>query len=259
MQMTGQQRIAASRQKVWEALNDPDVLRRCIPGCQSLEKEADDRLKATVEVKIGPIGARFNGAVTLSDLDPPNGYTITGEGQGGTVGFAKGGAKVRLADDAGGTLLSYEVDAQVGGRLAQLGGPIIDATAKQLAGKFFEQFGQIVGGAAQPQAAAPAGASAAAASTASAALAGSAAPAPAAQGLPVAWILAVCVAALVGYLVGHGHGQGVAGTSDWMGLAIGLLVVIVAYAGFEFGRRSAAPTLVLDPALLARLGQETKS
>jgi len=261
MQMTGQQRIAASRQKVWEALNDPDVLRRCIPGCQSLEKEADDRLKATVEVKIGPIGARFNGAVTLSDLDPPNGYTITGEGQGGTVGFAKGGAKVRLADDAGGTLLSYEVDAQVGGRLAQLGGPIIDATAKQLAGKFFEQFGQVVGGAAQPQAAAaPAGAPAAAtAPVAGIAPARSPAAAPAPQGLPVAWMLAVCVAALVGYLVGHGHGQGVAGSSDWMGLAIGLLVVIVAYAGFEFGRRSAAPTLVLDPALLARLGQETRS
>ena len=261
MQMTGQQRIAASRQKVWEALNDPDVLRRCIPGCQSLEKEADDRLKATVEVKIGPIGARFNGAVTLSDLDPPNGYTITGEGQGGTVGFAKGGAKVRLADDAGGTLLSYEVDAQVGGRLAQLGGPIIDATAKQLAGKFFEQFGQVVGGAAQPQAAAaPAGAPAAAtAPVAGIAPARSPAAAPAPQGLPVAWMLAVCVAALVGYLVGHGHGQEVAGSSDWMGLAIGLLVVIVAYAGFEFGRRSAVPTLVLDPALLARLGQETKS
>src|ERR1700751_3655748 len=119
MQMNGQQRIAASRQQVWQAQNDPDVLRQCIPGCQSLEKEADDRLRATAEIKIGPIGARFNGAVTLSDLDPPNGYTITGEGQGGTVGFAKGGAKVRLADDGpGSTLLSYDVDAQVGGRLA---------------------------------------------------------------------------------------------------------------------------------------------
>src|ERR1700748_3748405 len=116
MQMNDSQRIPASREKVWEALNDPEVLKRCIPGCQSLEKEADDRLKATVEIKIGPIGARFNGAVTLSDLDPPNGYTITGEGQGGTVGFAKGGAKVRLADaDGGATLLSYFVDAHVGG------------------------------------------------------------------------------------------------------------------------------------------------
>lgn len=258
MQMTGQQLIAASRQRVWEALNDPEVLRRCIPGCQSLEKESDDRLTATVEVKIGPIGARFNGAVTLSDLDPPNGYTITGEGQGGTVGFAKGGAKVRLADDAGGTLLTYDVDAQVGGRLAQLGGPIIDATAKQLAGKFFEQFGQIVAGEAAPAQAAAATASAASAAATSAAPAR--APAPAAvspAGLPVAWMLAVCVAALVGYLVGHGHGGGGA-SSDWMGLAIGLLVVVVAGAGFEFGRRAAAPVVMLDPALLARLGQETK-
>lgn len=255
MNMSGEQRIAAPRQRVWEALNDPDTLKRCIPGCQSLEKEADDRLKATVEVKIGPIGARFNGAVTLTDLNPPNGYTIVGEGQGGTVGFAKGGAKVRLADDGtGGTLLSYDVDAQVGGRLAQLGGPIIDATAKQLAGKFFDQFGQVVGGApaaAQPAAAAP-----------SAAVSAPAAPRPAAapaarpsSGPPMAWILALVVASLVGYLVGHG--QGGAG-SDWMGLAIGLLVVVVAAAGFEFGRRAAAPVVMLDPALLKRLVEEAK-
>ena len=260
MQMTGEQRIAASRQKVWEALNDPDVLRRCIPGCQSLEKEADDRLKATVEIKIGPIGARFNGAVTLSDLDPPNGYTITGEGQGGTVGFAKGGAKVRLAESDGGTLLSYEVDAQVGGRLAQLGGPIIDATAKQLAGKFFQEFGAVVSGAGAP--AGPAAATASAQSASSAASTAAAAPAAAyaparaapAPSLPAAWLLALCVAALVGYLIGHAQGGG---GSDWMGLSIGLLVVIVAAAGFEFGRRSAAPLVVLDPALLARLSAES--
>lgn len=256
MNMTGEQRIAASRQRVWEALNDPDVLKQCIPGCQSLEKEADDRLKATVEVKIGPIGARFNGAVALTDLDPPNGYTIVGEGQGGTVGFAKGGAKVRLADDgAGGTLLSYDVDAQVGGRLAQLGGPIIDATAKQLAGKFFDQFGQVVGGApakaAQPTSA-PTPAAAAPAFGKPAAPAAAARPAAAP---PMAWILAIVVASLVGYLIGHGQGgEG----SDWMGLAIGLLVVVVAAAGFEFGRRAAAPTVVLDPALLARLVEESK-
>jgi carbon monoxide dehydrogenase subunit G len=260
MQMTGQQRIAASRRRVWEALNDPDILKRCIPGCQSLEKEGGDRFRATVEVKIGPIGARFNGAVSLSDLDPPNGYTITGEGQGGTVGFAKGGAKVRLADDGEGTLLSYEVDAQVGGRLAQLGGPIIDATAKQLAGKFFEQFGAVVGGAAPAAAGAPA-----AAATAPTAAAAPAATAPARTsvaataaapvgGLPLAWLLAVVVAALVGYLVGHAQGgQG----SEWMGLAIGLLLMAVAAAAFEFGRRSAAP-VVLDAALLARLAEEKR-
>jgi carbon monoxide dehydrogenase subunit G len=263
MQMTGEQRIAASRQQVWEALNDPDVLRQCIPGCQSLEKEADDRLKATVEIKIGPIGARFNGAVTLSDLDPPNGYTIVGEGQGGTVGFAKGGAKVRLTDMEGGaTLLAYDVDAQVGGRLAQLGGPIIDATAKQLAGKFFEQFGQVVG--APTKAAASATASAGATTTGSA---GPSAPSyappppprPAAAtsaGPPMAWVLALVVAALVGYLIGHAQSGGQGGGSEWMGLAIGLLTVIVAAAGFEFGRRTATPVVMLDPALLARLSQE---
>jgi len=258
MNMSGEQRIAASRQQVWEALNDPDVLRRCIPGCQSLEKEADGRLRATVEVKIGPIGARFNGAVSLSDLDPPNGYTITGEGQGGTVGYAKGGAKVRLADDGGGTLLSYEVDAQVGGRLAQLGGPIIDATAKQLAGKFFDQFGQVVG--APAPAVEPAATSGAAPSLQPAQPQSRATPpAPAAgpvRGVPTAWVLALVVAGLVGYLFGHAGGGG---GSDWMGLAIGLLVVVVAAAGFEFGRRAAAPVVVLDAALLARLLEENKS
>ncbi len=238
MKMTGEQRIAAPRAKVWDALNDPAVLRQCIPGCQSLEKEADGRLKAIVAIKIGPIGARFSGAVTLSELDPPNGYTITGEGQGGTVGSAKGGAKVRLVDDGGGTLLSYEVDAQVGGRLAQLGGPIIDATAKQLAGKFFEQFSSVLGGPAQAPTAAGVAAPVARA------------PAPAAaRGFPAAWVLALAVAALTGYLVGHsGSGQ-----TEWMGLAIGLLLMVVAAVAFDYGRRSAAPVLVLDQAVLARL------
>src|ERR1700743_1429612 len=140
MRMTGEQRIAAPRQKVWAALNDPVVLKQCIPGCQSLEKEADDRLKATLAIKVGPISARFAGNVTLTDLDPPNGYTISGEGQGGAAGFAKGGAKVRLSDDGAGTLLQYEVHAQVGGRIAQLGARLVDATAKQMADAFFDRF-----------------------------------------------------------------------------------------------------------------------
>lgn len=251
MKMNGEERIAAPRSQVWQALNDPEILRQCIPGCQSLEREAADRLRATVEIKIGPIGARLSGAVTLSDIDPPQGYTITGEGQGGTVGSAKGSAQVRLAEDGGGTLLTYEVDAQVGGRLAQLGGPIIDATAKQLAGKFFKRFGEVVGGPAQAELAT-------AAVPASPISAGTPLPRPvSSQGLPVAWILAIAVAALAGFLVGRGQGD--AGGSDWMGLAIGLLVVIVAAAGFEFGRRAAAPIVVLDAALLARLGKETES
>jgi carbon monoxide dehydrogenase subunit G len=248
MKMTGEQKIAASRQKVWEGLNDPAVLRQSIPGCQSLEKEEDGRLTAVVAIKIGPIGARFSGGVTLSNLDPPNGYTITGEGQGGTVGSAKGGAKVRLIEDQGGTLLSYEVDAQVGGRLAQLGGPIIDATAKRLAAKFFEQFSAVLGGPVPAAVAAPrAAASAAPVSHAPS----HAAPA---RGFPVAWILALVVAALAGYLIGDAHGT--AGQADWMGLAIGLLLMVIAAVSFEYGRRTAAPVVVLDPALLARFATD---
>jgi uncharacterized protein len=140
MDMTGERRIPASRQVVWDSLNDTAVLRASIPGCESLEKTDDTHMKATAAVKLGPISARFNGAVTLSDIDAPNGYTITGEGQGGVAGFAKGGAKVSLTDDAGATLLKYEVNAQVGGKLAQLGARLIDATAKQMAEQFFTKF-----------------------------------------------------------------------------------------------------------------------
>ena len=134
MNMAGEQRIAAPRARVWEALNDPGILRASIPGCQSLEKVADDRFTATVEVKVGPIGARFKGAVSLADLDPPYGYTLILDGNGGIAGSARGSAKVRLSEDAGNTRVAWDIDVQVGGRMAQLGGPIIDATAKQLAG-----------------------------------------------------------------------------------------------------------------------------
>src|SRR4051794_7270457 len=116
MRMTGEERVAAARARVWEALNDPEVLRQSIPGCQSLDREAADRLRALVEVKIGPIGARFKCVVTLSQIQPTEGYVLTADGQGGTIGSAKSTIRVRLADDPIGTLLSYEVDAQVGGR-----------------------------------------------------------------------------------------------------------------------------------------------
>ena len=140
MDMTGERHISAPRKAVWDALNDVATLKASIPGCESLEKTSDNEMKATAAVKLGPISARFNGAVTLSDIDPPNGYTITGEGQGGVAGFAKGGAKVVLSDEAGATLLKYEVHAQVGGKLAQLGARLIDATAKQMAEQFFTKF-----------------------------------------------------------------------------------------------------------------------
>ncbi len=144
MDMTGERRIAAPRSVVWDALNDPAVLKTSIPGCQSLDKLSDTAMKATAAVKIGPISARFTGNVELSDLDPPNGYTISGEGQGGVAGFAKGGAKVKLEDDSGATILRYEVHAQVGGKIAQLGARLIDASAKQMADQFFDRFSAAV-------------------------------------------------------------------------------------------------------------------
>jgi carbon monoxide dehydrogenase subunit G len=140
MDMTGERRIPAPREKVWAALNDPVVLKASIPGCESLEKLSDTDLRATASVKIGPIAARFTGKVQLSDLDPPNSYHISGEGQGGVAGFAKGGAHVRLMDEGEFTLLSYEVKAQVGGKIAQLGARLIDASAKQMADAFFDRF-----------------------------------------------------------------------------------------------------------------------
>ncbi len=254
MRLSGEQRIAADRQAVWEALNDPDILRQCIPGCRALDREPDGSMRATVEIKIGPIGTRFQGAVTLSDIDAPNSYTITGNGQGGTVGHASGSARVRLTDDPAGTLLTHEVGVDVGGRLAQLGGPLIDATARQLADRFFRRFGELV--------ASPAVASADEAGpprlTASASPAAETAPGPAYQPRqqasaatsPIAWILAVAVAALGGYLVGHGLGG--AG-SDWMGLAIGLAFVVIAAAAFEAGRRAGSTVVTLNSDTVARL------
>jgi uncharacterized protein len=152
MDLTGEYRIPAPRETVWAALNNPDVLKACIPGCEELNKTSDTEFVARVVAKIGPVKARFGGKVTLSDIDPPNGYTITGEGQGGAAGFAKGGAKVRLESVEGGaaTVLHYSADAQIGGKLAQIGSRLVEGSAKKLADEFFAAF------AAQAAAAAPA-------------------------------------------------------------------------------------------------------
>lgn len=234
MQMTGEQRIAAPPRKVWAALNDPAVLAQCIPGCQSLEKEADDRFVAVAEVKIGPIGARFRGNVQLSDLDEPNGYTITGSGSGGVAGSAKGKAKVRLSENgSGGTTILYEVEAEVGGRMAQLGGPIIDATAKQIASRFFAKFGEIVSGQVAPAVPEAAAGEAAAVPVAAAPPAIPVAAAAAAPtGFPWGLVVAVAVAVLAGFLLGRSD------AADWWVVATIVLAIVAAGAGYQAGKGS---------------------
>ncbi|MEE8189561.1 MAG: carbon monoxide dehydrogenase subunit G [Kiloniellales bacterium] len=153
MQMSGEYRIEAPRETVWAALNDPEILKQAIPGCEEIEKVSGTEFTAKVKTKVGPVSAKFSGAVTLSDLDPPKGYTISGQGKGGPAGFAKGGAKVSLEEDGDATILRYEANAQVGGKLAQIGSRLIDATAKKMADDFFSSFAEVVGGPAPAEAA----------------------------------------------------------------------------------------------------------
>lgn len=176
MDFSGEYRIPAPRQKVWEALNDPAILQQAIPGCESLEKTSDTEMKAAVRMRIGPVSAKFGGKVTLSDFDPPSSYRISGEGQGGAAGFAKGGAVVKLAEDGSDTVLTYAADAQVGGKIAQVGARLIEGTAKKLADEFFSKFAELVG---TP----PAGQSVDAAAVLSATPAQAAAPSSATRGL----------------------------------------------------------------------------
>jgi carbon monoxide dehydrogenase subunit G len=146
MKMSGEEIIPAPREKVWAALNDPEVLKQCIPGCETITKTSDTTMEARVVAKVGPVKAAFNGVVNLSNIDPPNGYRISGEGKGGLAGFASGGADVKLEEVPEGTKLSYDVDAQVGGKLASLGSRLIDSTARSMASQFFEKFAVIAAG-----------------------------------------------------------------------------------------------------------------
>ena len=146
MTMSGAYQLAAPREVVWAKLNDAEVLKACIPGCEELEKISDTEFRAVAKMKVGPVSARFKGRVTLSDLDPPNGYKLAGEGEGGVAGFAKGGATVALAEQDGGTALTYNVEAQIGGKLAQLGQRLINGSAKKLADEFFSNFADAVQG-----------------------------------------------------------------------------------------------------------------
>ncbi len=145
MTMAGEVTLPASREVVWAKLNDPEVLKACIPGCETLVKDDDTHFSAVAKIKLGPVKATFKGKVALTDLDPPNGYKISGEGEGGIAGFAKGGAVVALRDaEGGGTVLAYNVDAQVGGKLIQLGARLINSVAKKYADDFFTKFAQAV-------------------------------------------------------------------------------------------------------------------
>lgn len=190
MDMTGEYRIEAPRERVWAALNDPELLKQCIPGCESVTKTSDTSFTAEVVAKVGPVKARFGGEVTLSDLDPPNGYTISGEGKGGAAGFASGGAKVKLEADGDATVLRYEVNAKVGGKLAQIGSRLIDSAARKMAEEFFGKFAELL--------AAPA-AEAAAAIASPAAASATASPTPAANaGLPTyVWVGGLVLLAIV--------------------------------------------------------------
>ncbi len=140
MELAGEYRLEADKERVWAALNDPDVLARCIPGCKELGRKAENEFAAKVALKIGPVSATFSGSVTLEDLDPPNGYRIIGQGNGGMAGFAKGGALVRLQESEGATILTYEAKAEIAGKIASLGARLISATSKKLADQFFSAF-----------------------------------------------------------------------------------------------------------------------
>lgn len=144
MTMNGEVDLPASQDVVWQKLNDPEVLKTCIPGCQSLEATPEGGFQAVAKIKVGPVSATFKGKVALLDLDPPNGYRIQGEGEGGIAGFAKGGAVVKLAPSEAGTKLSYNVEAQVGGKIAQLGSRLIDGVARKMADAFFASFAAAV-------------------------------------------------------------------------------------------------------------------
>jgi carbon monoxide dehydrogenase subunit G len=144
MEMTGEQLIPVPQEATWRALNDTAILKDCIPGCETMEQVSDTEYQLTMTAKVGPVSAKFKGKMTLSDVDPPNAYTLVFEGQGGVAGFAKGQANVSLTPNAEGTRLGYAVKAMIGGKLAQVGSRLVDGVAKKIAEQFFAAFNQRV-------------------------------------------------------------------------------------------------------------------
>ena len=204
MELNGQQRIAAPRKKVWDALNDAQVLKACIPGCESLTQDGDGAFDAVVRAKVGPVRAKFTGRVELSDIRPPESYRITGQGKAGAAGVAKGGAQVSLVEDGDGTILNYAVTAEVGGKLAQVGSRLVQSTANKYAADFFARFGDIVTGAVPIEAPA---AEAEAPATAVPSIAEPPAAQPPGADLNTAhlrrlnWVLLAIVVVLIGYIL----------------------------------------------------------
>lgn len=212
MDISGEYRIPAPRERVYAALNDPEVLRACIPGCRILDKVSDTEFTSTVAAKVGPVSATFRGNVVLSDLDPPRGYTISGQGQGGAAGFARMSAKVTLDEDNGQTLLRYEARADVGGKLASVGSRLVQGVAKKNADDFFSAFARMLGGVAEaaaaptPESATPPAPGPGPTPAMPAAIGAQAAPAKAAPGTPSPWIVAL-VSALCGVVLGFMLGR----------------------------------------------------
>jgi carbon monoxide dehydrogenase subunit G len=203
MEITGEYRVPAARQAVWEALNDPAVLKTCIAGCKQLDKVSDTEFTAIVVTKVGPVAATFRGAVNLSELDPPNGYTLTGQGQGGAAGFARMSARVSLRDEGLETLLTYAAQAEIGGKLASVGSRLLQTVAKKNADDFFSAFARQLGGTGVPEVvAAPA-----------------AAGVPAAAGIPAAFPGGGLGAPVPAWLVVFGTG---------LGLALGYCIALIA-------------------------------
>lgn len=205
MEMTGEQRIPLPRQQVWEALNDPAILKACIAGCESIDRVTDTEYKVAMTAAIGPVKAKFTGKLLLTDLDPPNSYALAFEGSGGAAGFGKGGAKVRLADDGAATVLSYEATASVGGKLAQIGSRLIDGVARKMAEDFFVKFNATVAPAPVAVVGTEAEVTLAAADAAAGSLA-AATPARSARGGMPAWVwiaVAAGVALIVYFARGH--------------------------------------------------------
>jgi uncharacterized protein len=151
MEMTGEQLIPVSQDKVWRGLNDPEVLKACIAGCEAIDRVSDNEYKLTIVASVGPVKAKFAGKLLLSDLNPPNSYSLSFEGSGGAAGFGKGGAQVSLKPEGSSTRLSYSAKASVGGKLAQVGSRLIDGVAKKMADDFFAAFNGKLAGAASPK------------------------------------------------------------------------------------------------------------